>query len=191
MAMFKWWDVVPDDEQQHWMLDPFVTVGPLRFGMSPGEVVEVLSGLTGESQRHKLHLPAAEPMAMVVEGEYRKFELKLYYRQERLAGVVVDALRGPQVLADGMATVGRIPSVVEQWMLDRAEAREPNAELSLHGRGCSWVGVAGRRGRCAAGRRSPADTAGVRASRGPGRPAPLPTPGGVVCLLTNRDGREE
>ena len=43
---------------------------------------------------------------------------------------MVDALRGPQVFADGMATVGRVPSVLEQWMIDRAEAREPYTELS-------------------------------------------------------------
>lgn len=128
--MFKWWDVLPEDERQQWTLDPFVSVGPLRFGMSPGEVSQALSGVTAESQRHNLHRPAAEAVLTVVEGDYREFGLKLYYREERLAGVVVDALRGPQVFADGMALVGRVPSVLEQWMLHRAEAREPYSELT-------------------------------------------------------------
>ncbi|MER6358982.1 hypothetical protein ABT186_46230 [Streptomyces sp. NPDC001634] len=29
-----------------------------------------------------------------------------------------------------MALVGRVPSVLEQWMIDRAEVREPYTELS-------------------------------------------------------------
>ncbi|MFE3520128.1 hypothetical protein ACFXOD_00780 [Streptomyces sp. NPDC059161] len=66
----------------------------------------------------------------MAEGEYREFGLKLYYREERLAGVVVDALRGPQVFAEGVALVGQVPSVLEQWMLDRAEVRKPYTELS-------------------------------------------------------------
>ncbi|MEV6511854.1 hypothetical protein [Streptomyces sp. NPDC051642] len=130
MAMFKWWDVLPEDERQQWTLDPFVSVGPLRFGMSPGELSEVLSGITTESQRHTLRRSAADAVPTVVEGSYQKFGLRLYYRKERLAGVVVDALRGPQVLADGMPLVGQIPSVLEQWMIDRAEARESPAELT-------------------------------------------------------------
>ncbi|MEU4779109.1 hypothetical protein [Micromonospora sp. NPDC023633] len=128
--MFKWWDVLPDEERQQWTLDPFVSVGPLRFGMSPGEVSQALRGVTVESQRHTLHRSGTEAVCTVVEGDYQEFGLKLYYREERLAGVVVDALHGPQIFAGGVALVGRVPSVLEQWMLDRAEAREPYSELS-------------------------------------------------------------
>ncbi len=71
--MFKWWDVVPDDERQQWTLDPFASVGPLSFGMSPSEVSEGLSGVTGEAQRHTLHRRTAEATLTVVEGEYKKF----------------------------------------------------------------------------------------------------------------------
>ncbi|MER7177956.1 hypothetical protein ABT404_00400 [Streptomyces hyaluromycini] len=130
MAMFTWWHVPADDERQQWTLDPFVSVGPLGFGMGPGEASEALSAVTGEAQRHRLRRRPNEAVAVVEEGEYREFGLTLYYREERLAGVVVDALRGPQVFVEGVALVGRVPSVLEQWMLDRAEAREPNAELS-------------------------------------------------------------
>lgn len=41
--MFKWWDVLPDNERQRWTLDPFVSVGPLSFGMSPDEVMRSAS----------------------------------------------------------------------------------------------------------------------------------------------------
>ncbi|GAA3986628.1 hypothetical protein GCM10023085_80950 [Actinomadura viridis] len=128
--MFKWWNVVPDEERPHWTLDPLVGVGPLRFDMSPDEVSQALSSATAENQQYTRHQPAPDAAHIVDEGDYRKLGLKLYYRKERLAGVVVDALTGPQVFADGMALVGRAPSVLEQWMLDRAEAREPYTELS-------------------------------------------------------------
>jgi hypothetical protein len=54
----------------------------------------------------------------------------VYYRYERLAGVVIDALRGPQVSVAGMALVGKVPSALEQWLIDRAEERPSEAELS-------------------------------------------------------------
>jgi hypothetical protein len=128
--MFKRWNVLRDEERPQWTLDPFVSVGPLAFGMSPDEVSQALSSVTPESQQRRLRQPASEAAYIVDEGDYRKFGLKLYYRRERLAGVVVDALGGPQVFADGMALAGRVPSVLEQWMLDRAEGREPHTELS-------------------------------------------------------------
>jgi hypothetical protein len=64
-----------------------------------------------------------------VADDFPGFGVRAYYRSEQLAGVVVDALRGPQVVADGEPLVGRVPSEVERWMLDRSETREPRAEL--------------------------------------------------------------
>ncbi|MFC5219598.1 hypothetical protein ACFPQ9_37795 [Streptomyces coerulescens] len=128
--MFKWWHVLADDERQQWTLDPFVSVGPLTFGVRPHEVSEALSGVTTEAQRHRLSRRVNETVEVVEEGEYRELGLTLYYREERLAGVVIDALRGPQVFVEGVALVGQVPSTLEQWMLDRAEAREPYSELS-------------------------------------------------------------
>lgn len=126
--MFTWWDVLADEQRARWTLDPFVSVGPLRFGMGPGEFSAALSDHTAESQRHTHRYPVAD--AVITEGDYRDFGLKLYYREERLAGVVVDALCGPQVSADGVALVGRVASALERWMVDRAKAREPHSELS-------------------------------------------------------------
>jgi hypothetical protein len=45
---------------------------------------------------------------------------------------VVNALRGPQVYVEGVALVGRVPSALEQWMVDRhrrAGTREPDEDL--------------------------------------------------------------
>ena len=69
------------------------------------------------------------------QGRYREFGLHLYYRDERLAGVAVDALCGPQVFADGMSLVGWVPSELERWMLERADARPPHTDLMHMGAG--------------------------------------------------------
>ncbi|MFF9431460.1 hypothetical protein [Streptomyces sp. NPDC014746] len=130
MAMFKWWNRLADDERRQWTLDPFVSVGPLRFGMSPGEVSAVLSGVTAE-----FCCPATESLSTIVQGDSPEPGLKLYYWEERLSGIVVDALRGPQVFVDGVALVGRVPSDLEKWMVDRAETREPDSELIYMGAG--------------------------------------------------------
>ncbi|MFE2870494.1 hypothetical protein [Embleya sp. NPDC059259] len=131
MIVFEgWWHVLPDEERRAWVLEPFVGVGPLRFGMGPDEVADAMSEVTAETERYRRGCPAGASVHTVEEGWYREFGLRLYYRGERLAGVAVDALCGPQVLADGTALVGRVPSVLEQWMLDRAETRPPYTELA-------------------------------------------------------------
>lgn len=117
------WDVLPDSERQQWTFEPFVSVGPLRFGMSSGETSAALGGVRAGVRQHDAHWGIAC-------HTYSEVGLKLYFAaDERLYGVSIDALRGPQVLADGAALVGRVPSELEQWLFDRAESREPYTEL--------------------------------------------------------------
>jgi len=106
-----------------------VAVGPLRFGMSPEEVAGAMNAVTAEIERHLKRRPANSEVSTVVEGTYRTFGLHLYYRDEGLAGVAVDALRGPQISVAGTALVGRAPSVLEQWLIDRAEMLSRETEL--------------------------------------------------------------
>lgn len=73
-------DVLPDSERRRWLLGPFQSVGPLRFGMRPEHD-------HGARRREEPTAPGS--------------------------GASFDALGGPQVLADGMALVGRAPSEVE------------------------------------------------------------------------------
>lgn len=101
--------MLPDDERQQWALDPFASVGPLRFDMSPGEVSRALSGVTGDSQLFPHRSHASEASSATTAGAYREFGLHLYYREERLAGVAVNARLGPQVFVEGVALVGRVP----------------------------------------------------------------------------------
>ncbi|MFF3759135.1 hypothetical protein [Streptomyces sp. NPDC002185] len=133
--MFEWWKVVPDDERQQWTLDPFVSVGPLRFGMSPDEVSAALSEVTEERQHFQFMMPVDSKVYRVEKGDYRDFGLCLYYGDLKLKGVLVDGLCGPQVHAEGTALVGRVPSVLEQWMIDRAKTRQPDEDLTYMGAG--------------------------------------------------------
>ncbi|THA47103.1 hypothetical protein [Streptomyces sp. A1136] len=117
------WDVLPDNERQQWVLDPFVSVGPLRFGMSSGETSVALGGIRADVRQH-------DPQWGTACHTYPDVGVKLYFAaDECLCGVSVDALRGPQVLADGAAVVGQVPSELEQWLFERAESREPFTEL--------------------------------------------------------------
>jgi len=120
--MGRWWEIIPDSERQQWTLDPLVSVGPLRFGMTPDEVTDALDGVKPNPYWGGVHgLP-------MTQGRYASVGT-LYYRNERLHGVSIDALRGPQVFADGVALVGRIPSELTKWLEDRAEVREIYTEL--------------------------------------------------------------
>jgi hypothetical protein len=121
--------VLPDEERQQWLLEPFVAVGPLRFGMSPDDVTGVMSAVTTEVEQRRYRKPADSSAYEVTEGCYSTFGLHLYYRDEGLAGVAVDALCGPQVSVAGTALVGRLPSVLEQWLIDRAETGPPETDL--------------------------------------------------------------
>jgi hypothetical protein len=70
---FTWWNVLPDSERRQWALEPFTSVGPLVFGMSPGEVSEALSGVTDEAQclRYWVAQPGVTK-SVIEEGLYRK-----------------------------------------------------------------------------------------------------------------------
>lgn len=123
------WDVLPDSGRRRWLLEPFEGVGPLRFGMRPEEVTAALGGIVRNPQRHT-RVALSPDRYGTVKGECWGLGLTFYYgREERLRGISVDALKGPQIYAEGVALVGRVPSDLEQWIVDRAGIREPFSEL--------------------------------------------------------------
>ncbi|MBP0454057.1 hypothetical protein J5Y04_31620 [Kitasatospora sp. RG8] len=87
--------------------------------MSADEVTAAMSALTGDTEHRTWTSGPGDDTWKVCEGRYREFGLHLYYRNERLSGVAVDALCGPQVTVEGTALVGRTPSEVGQWMEER------------------------------------------------------------------------
>ncbi|MFK0013262.1 hypothetical protein [Streptomyces sp. NPDC091027] len=116
------WDVLPDSERQRWVLDPFVAVGPLRFGMSADETSSALGGARGVEYQDV-------PRLGIARHTHFEAGLSLYFAAgEGLCGVAADALRGPQIVVDGTALVARVPSELERWLFDRADAREPFTE---------------------------------------------------------------
>jgi hypothetical protein len=105
------WEVKADAQRDHWDFVPFVSVGPLRFGMSCGEALAVLA--------EPEELPDSASQLEASETSYR--DVTMYFANGRLYCVAIDALVGPQVTVDSTTLVGRVPSKVEQWILHYAE----------------------------------------------------------------------
>jgi hypothetical protein len=120
------WDVKKDEERAQWTFNPFVSVGPLRFGMSPDEVAAALNhAVAGISRGNR---PG------VVENQFTEIGVTAYYTDSaRLACVAVDTLKGPQVTLDGVKLVGRVPSEVEEWLFDYAKAHGLDLRYSPEG----------------------------------------------------------
>ena len=108
------WDVLAETDRVQWTYTPSVSVGPLRFEMSPDEVVSALEGFTGT-------VDSASPYTKDRRGEFRNIGIAahrtavtVYFGEsEGLFCVVPDAQFGPQVTLDGVRLVGRIPSQLE------------------------------------------------------------------------------
>lgn len=55
----------------------------------------------------------------------------LYFKTgQHLQGISINPRQGPQVTADGVPTVGRVPSELEHWITQRAERRPSRTELA-------------------------------------------------------------
>ncbi|NRQ31824.1 hypothetical protein HII36_08220 [Nonomuraea sp. NN258] len=120
------WDVKKDEDRLAWDLTPLVGVGPLAFGMRPGEVSEALGGGPATSQGR---WDRDAQTTRIDSATYSEVGVTVYYTDYScLAGVAVDALTGPQVTLDGVALVARVPSELERWLIDHTESRE----LDLH-----------------------------------------------------------
>ncbi|GAA5198262.1 hypothetical protein GCM10023322_71230 [Rugosimonospora acidiphila] len=111
------WEVKADAQRGYWDFDPLVSVGPLRFGMSCGEALTALGSPEDP--------PAKIPQLEASETSYQN--VTMYFATGRLYCVAIDALVGPQVTVEGTPLVGRVPSEVEQWLLDYSQ--QQNLEL--------------------------------------------------------------
>ncbi|SNY53153.1 hypothetical protein [Paractinoplanes atraurantiacus] len=108
------WEVKRSGERAQWTVTPLVSVGPLSFGATHGEVVAALDG-------EKASITFGGPPE---EAHFDDAGVTTYYAGGRLYCVAVDALSGPQVLLEGTALAGRAPSAVEQWAVDQARTRQ-------------------------------------------------------------------
>jgi hypothetical protein len=48
----SFWEVLPDSERPQWTFDPFVSVGPLRFGMTADETSAALGGVSADVRQN-------------------------------------------------------------------------------------------------------------------------------------------
>ncbi|MEU4239845.1 hypothetical protein [Actinoplanes sp. NPDC026619] len=119
------WEVMADADRERWEYLPSISVGPLRFGMSPAEAAAVLGNFTAELT------PVRADNAL--KAEYRRPAPPPWFRgavtayfgpSDGLFCVVVDAQSGPQVVMDDIELVGRVPSHVEAQLLEHLKARD-------------------------------------------------------------------
>jgi hypothetical protein len=121
------WRVLPDSDRVHWVLDPFKSVGPLRFGMPAHEASSLVAEVIAyPPDEHKHWWPQRH-------RGYGRSSVKLYYRSGGLHGVSVEALRGPQVYADGRPLVAQVPSEIDEWIEQRAASRGKVEEIAYLG----------------------------------------------------------
>jgi hypothetical protein len=110
------WDVAKDEGRVRWEFAPPLEIGPLRLGMSPDEVAEVLA------EPGRLRFGGGVPAGQCQEW-YREVGVTAYYASGQLACVAVDALSGPRVTLDGTSLVARVPAELDDWIFDYTRER--------------------------------------------------------------------
>ncbi|MFF2545751.1 hypothetical protein ACFVUY_24680 [Kitasatospora sp. NPDC058063] len=90
------------EDRERWVLDPLVSVGPLRFGMSPEQLQETLGEDTTGGVRSG---------GLLVWRRYSRLGVStIHGPKEELVAVGVDANRGPLVVLEDVVLVARAPS---------------------------------------------------------------------------------
>lgn len=114
-----WGIALEETERACWLFEPFVGVGPLRFGMDHDRVAETIGRPTGHTLGR-----SADFWHVTPQGAHRPAtQVKTYYGESgRLCAIAVDALRGPQVAWSGIPLVGSVPSRTEERLMMHAEA---------------------------------------------------------------------
>ncbi|MFM9500359.1 hypothetical protein ACKI1Q_43175 [Streptomyces galilaeus] len=104
-----------ETQRQSWPFVPFVSVGPLRFGMSRDQVVDHAAATLDA-------VPSAERV-----GDWVMFSLPTSFSRPLttyfsvsggLACVAIDARHGPQITLGHLRLVGQVPSQLEDEFSD-------------------------------------------------------------------------
>ncbi|MEV6192900.1 hypothetical protein AB0M19_10915 [Streptomyces sp. NPDC051920] len=124
------WSIVDDAERALWRFAPYEAVGPLRFGMSIGEVATAMDAEGFVSSFSYMDRPHG---ALAQDAGFHYKDAPLYMGEEAvtaycrksgaLAAVAIDALRGPQVSLDGLRLIGRKPSELSEQLHEYADDR--------------------------------------------------------------------
>lgn len=108
----RWWDRKPGDRAQ-WVLEPLVSVGPLRFGMNSDEVASALDGAVAHVSQ--------ESSTGIAWGYYTDWGVTAVYGEDRgLVAVAIDGMDGPLVRLRDINLIARVPSEVRADLQDLA-----------------------------------------------------------------------
>ncbi|GHD78654.1 hypothetical protein GCM10010317_098310 [Streptomyces mirabilis] len=132
------WPVVDEADRARWDYTPFVSVGPLRFGMSHEQAAVAMEAqgfictVLQSETRHGALTRRADFRAAAAPGW--STAVTVYYRvPDLLTCVAVDALCGPQVRLDSLGLVGQVPSELTEQVFDYVTERGMSPTLSVEG----------------------------------------------------------
>ncbi|WP_343442024.1 hypothetical protein [Micromonospora schwarzwaldensis] len=135
------WSVLPEGQRLPWLFTPFERVGPLEFGMTHDQVqvavqgflrVAAWQGTSGGDGWADFWLE--QPPGAGFSGP----AVTAYYDASMaLAGIALNALRGPQLTLGGMRLVGQTPSRLEDEFSDYLAAHSMELRYSQHADPCS------------------------------------------------------
>ncbi|MER6686246.1 hypothetical protein [Streptomyces olivaceoviridis] len=136
------WGVLEEEQRLPWAFTPFERVGPLEFGMTHEQAEAAVDGVleTGiSSGSSRDNYVCAEFWSVqLLDAPFFGPAVTVYYdRSVGLAGIAVNALRGPQVTLDGLALVGQVPSRLEDQFIDYLETHTKELQYSQHADPCS------------------------------------------------------
>ncbi|CAL9346517.1 hypothetical protein SUDANB176_00384 [Streptomyces sp. enrichment culture] len=113
------WPVKADKGRPRWDWTPLEGVGPLRFGMSPQQVVDALDGEGPAARRGRYSYgPSWERLGQrqPYRDRFDRAGVTAHYGDHQghpgLAGVTVHGRTGPQVTFAGTPLIGMVPSAV-------------------------------------------------------------------------------
>ena len=128
-------------ERLAWSFTPFERVGPLEFGMTHEQVraavigslrLTMYKGSAGNEEWADLWLERQD------HWRFSGPAVTVYYDQSvGLAGIAVNALRGPQLTHEGLRLVGQTPSRLEDAFADYVVADGAELRYSQRGDPCA------------------------------------------------------
>jgi hypothetical protein len=135
------WGVLDERQRLAWRFTPFERVGPLKFGMTHEQAQAAVDGVLRTALREGSagsEVRADFCLDQRPDARFSGPAVTVYYdRSIGLAGIAVNALRGPQVALDGIGLVGQVPSRLEDRFANYLETHDKELRYSQSADPCS------------------------------------------------------
>ena len=135
------WVVLDEKQRLPWVFAPFEHVGPLEFGMTHEQAEAAVDGILQTALREGSsgnEVRADFWLAQRPDAGFSGPTVTVYYdRAIGLAGIAVNALRGPQVTLGGIGLVGQVPSRLEDQFTDYLKTHNKDLQYSQCADPCS------------------------------------------------------